>query len=73
MDKRTCKTEIVAAYRRSDLKIICGLYTVSTDAALLIAWTIPRRLAIKYKLVDQEETLPAELSRNTVANRPWMP
>ena len=44
MDKRTYSTEIIAAFRRSAIRVISALRTVSTDAAMVIAGISPLKL-----------------------------
>ena len=46
MDKRTYRTGMDAAYRRSTLTIISAFCMVSTDAAAMIAVMMPLELAV---------------------------
>ena len=46
MDKRSYRTGMDAAYRRSALRIISAFRTVSTVAAVVIAGMMPLRLVV---------------------------
>ena len=46
MDKRTYRTGMDAAYRRSALRVISASRTVSTDAAVVIAGMMPLKLVV---------------------------
>ena len=46
MDKRSYRTGIDAAYRRSAFRVISAFHTVSTDAAMVIAGMVPLKLVV---------------------------
>ena len=46
MDKRSYRTGMDAAYRRSALRVISTFRTVSTDAVVVIAGMMPLRLVV---------------------------
>ena len=50
MNKRTYRTVIEAAYRRSALRAISAFRTVSTDAAVVIAGMMPLGLVVEYAM-----------------------
>ena len=49
MDKRTYRTGMDAAYRRSVLRVIFASCTVSTDAAVVIAGMMPLKVVVDIK------------------------
>ena len=46
IDKRSYRTGMDAAYRRSALRVIFAFRTVSTDAAMVIAGMVPLKLVV---------------------------
>ena len=46
MDKRTYRTRIEAAYRKSAFRVISALHKMSTDAGVVIVGIMPLKLAV---------------------------
>ena len=62
MDKRTYRTGIDAAYRRSALSVLSSFQAVSTDAAVVMTWMIPLKLVVDIKKKKHDTSTGMKLS-----------